>query len=134
MIFEKGKRIIWLDKNVKSQENTNYLRNFANELKSKSIVFLLKTSISETIELLKKMSFSLVYIIVSRSYAEEFFNEYTKIVNNSDIKVIYVTIVFCFNLKKHSSKAYFKDPFLNPRGVVNNFKAVINYINKDECH
>lgn len=89
---------------------------------------------TDAIDLLKEMKFVLIYVIISGNLAEEFFKEYIKIVNGTDIKVICATIVFCSNVDFHKSKPYYMDPFLNPRGVTNDFMTIINYTTSDECN
>ena len=96
--------IFWIDKNIKTEENQNYLK-----------------------ELKKEYDFKFIYIIISGRLAENFFNRY----NIFDYTtIIAATIVFCGNKSFHSSKPYANDLYINPGGVVNNFDEVIKYIKK----
>ena len=119
--------IFWIDKNIKTEENQNYLKELQKEFPS------YKKETFDSIENLeyflkkekKEYDFKFIYIIISGSLAEKFFNSY----NIFDYTtIIAATIVFCGNKSFHSSKPYANDLYLNPGGVVNNFDEVIEYI------
>ena len=118
--------IFWIDKNIKTEENQNYLKELQKEFPS------YKKETFDSIENLeyflkkekKEYDFKFIYIIISGSLAEKFFNSY----NIFDYTtIIAATIVFCGNKSFHSSKPYANDLYLNPGGVVNNFDEVIEY-------
>ena len=119
--------IFWIDKNIKTEENQKYLKELQKEFPS------YKKETFDSIENLeyflkkekKEYDFKFIYIIISGSLAEKFFNSY----NIFDYTtIIAATIVFCGNKSFHSSKPYANDLYLNPGGVVNNFDEVIKYI------
>ena len=120
--------IFWIDKNYKTQENQNQLKQLEKEFPS------YKKETFESIENLesflkkkkKEYDFKFIYIIISGSLAENFFNSYNIFTYTT---IIAATIVFCGNKSYHSSKPYANDLYLNPGGVVNNFNEVIEYIN-----
>ena len=119
--------IFWVDKNIKNNENQKYLKRL-----NKEFPFYIKETF-ESIENLenfltqnkKDYDFKFIYMIISGSLAEEFFNRYNLFTLTT---IVAATVVFCKNKSYHSSKHYANDLYLNPGGVVNNFNEVIQYI------
>ena len=120
--------IFWIDKQIKSKENQYYL----NYLKKEFPKYIIETfdSINNFEYFLKKekkvYDFKFVYIIISGSLAEEFFNIY---INLTYINIIAATIIFCSNKSQHSSKPYANDLYINPGGIISTYEEVIEYIN-----
>ena len=144
---QETKRIIWIDKNIKSVENQVFLEilksgiNNAkfypiktvykafNLIKNEIEIINLGNNIKEEI---KVFQFKLFYVIVSGSLSNEFFNEYIKA--TKELAIISANIIFCADKDKHMRNAYYLDDFLNP-GKVYNEKTIdkmIEYINRDE--
>ena len=121
------KFIFWIDKNIKNNQNQNYLKQLNKEFPSYvKETFTSIENLENFLKLKKKeYDFKFIYIIISGSLAEEFFNRYNLFTHTT---IIAATIVFCSNKSFHSSKPYANDLYLNPGGVVNNFNEVIQYI------
>ena len=132
-ILDKYKEcIIWIDANIYNEENKEtykrHLKTFQN------FNFICFSSVKNAINFIYKSkyyNFRLIYAIVSGRLAEEFFNEYVKIIEKKN--VVIATTVYCLNKKYHEQKPYFLDKFLNSGGITFNFNDVVNYILKDEC-
>ena len=124
---EKKKIVIWIDQNNNKEENNEYLKIYSDVLQDFS--FILVTSVNEGYAQLSKLSFQLVYVILSGRLAEEFLDLYEE--NLQQFDIVTLNIIFCFNNKLHESKKYANDPFYNPGGVVTDFKEVIKFLKKD---
>ena len=120
--------IFWIDKDIKSEENQNYLEYLHKEFSSYEIESF--DSIENFESFLKdkrdKYDFKFMYTIVGGNLADDFFNFYNSL---SHINFISATIIFCENISLHSSKPYANDLYLNPGGIVSTFEEVIEYIN-----
>ena len=142
-----NKRIIWIDKNVNSDENKFFLEilqsgiNNAKFYPVESIenAFKLIENQKEKIiddnnkeRVVKVFQFRLFYVIVSGSLSNDFFTEYIKATKK--LTIISSNIIFCSDENKHKRNAYYLDDFLNS-GKVYNEKTIdklIDYINRDE--
>ena len=122
-----SKIVVWIDENNNKDENKTYLNNYSESLKKYS--FILVTSVNKGYIELSKLSFQLVYVILSGRLAEEFLDLYEE--NLQQFNIVTLNIIFCSNINLHKSKKYANDPFYNPGGVVSNFKDVIKYLEKD---
>ena len=124
--------IIWIDTNIFNDENKKTYE--LNKQKLINFNFLCFTSVKKAFSFIQKrknyFEFRLFYTIVSGSLAEEFYNEYVKFVDMTNI--ISANIVYCMNQKFHERKPYFKDNFLNPGKITTNFDEVLAYILKNE--
>ena len=124
--------IIWIDTNIFNDENKKTYE--LNKQKLINFNFLCFTSVKKAFSFIQKrknyFEFRLFYTIVSGSLAEEFYNEYVKFVDTTNI--ISANIVYCMNQKFHERKPYFKDNFLNPGKITTNFDEVLDYILKNE--
>ena len=120
--------IFWIGDNIKSYENQYYLQYLHQEF-SPQIEIETFESISNYENFLKekkdKYDFKFIYIIISGSLAEKFFDNYNSF---SYTTIIASSIVFCDDINLHSSKPYANDLYLNPGGIVNTFEEVIEYI------
>lgn len=119
--------IFWIDKNIQTEENEKYLKIIEKEFPSYKIEKFKTVENFENLLKEKKFEydFKFIYIIISGSSAENFFNSYNEFTHTT---IIAATIVFCGNKNYHSSKPYANDLYLNPGGVVNDFNEVIEYI------
>ena len=141
------KRVIWIDKNVKSIENQMFLEILEGGIKNAKFypvesieqAFDLIKNKQEEVTLLngnKQMSkifqYRLFYVIVSGSLSNDFFNEYVK--TTKEYTILSANIIFCSDEAKHRFNAYYLDDFLNPGRVYNekSFDKIIDYINRDE--
>ena len=144
---EVVKRIIWIDKNVNSQENQVFLEILKEGIKGAKFypvesvehAFYLIKHKKETIVQndgtkrdSKIFQFRLFYVIVSGSLSNEYFNEYVKA--TKELTILAANIIFCQDESKHRMNAYYLDNFLNPGKVYNekSIDKIIEYINKDE--
>ena len=132
---EEKKQILWIDQNIDNLENKFTIEYLQKELKDDYNITTLK-SVSEAFYLLeiKKelFSFRLFYVIVSGRLAEEYFNNYAEKVINMNI--LSASIIYCYNDSYHKKKNYYKDPFLNPGGIVSSPDKIVEYIKKVENH
>ena len=130
MLKEIQRYIFWVDKNVENDENQKYLELMKSEFPTYEIKTFI--SISSCESYLKKekynYDFKFIYFILSGSLAEKFFDSYNLFTHTN---IIAATIVFCGNKSYHSSKPYANDLYLNPGGVVVDFKEVIQYIKSE---
>ena len=119
---EKVKRIIWIDKNINSDENQAFLEIFQGGVKEGK--FYPVDSIEKAFDLIKYkredvklknggikknvkiFQFRLFYTIVSGSLSNEFFKEYVK--TTLDYTIISANIIFCSDEAKHRKNL--KDP------------------------
>ena len=114
------KYVIWIDKNVNNLENSGY----ANELSksySKISTFL---NIDDALEFLKKIKFSLTYLIVSGSLFSEFLSKFKKM--ESKISTVPKIIIFTSEITK--SKIYkmkeINNSFYDLGGLAINFDDI----------
>lgn len=124
---EKKKIVIWIDQNNDKKENNDYLDIYSDVLKD--FFFILVNSVNDGYIQLSKLSFQLVYVILSGRLAEEFLDLYEE--NLQQFDIITLNIIFCYNSELHKSKKYVNDPFYNPGGVVTDFEEVIKFLKKD---
>lgn len=132
--IKKGsKQIIWIDQNVNNEENKLTLEYLKTELKNDYNIITLE-SVKEAFQMFEKdkkiFEFNLFYVIVSGRLAEEFFNNYAEKV--IDENILCAPIIYCFNDSFHKKKNYYKDPFLNPGGIVSSPDKIVEYIKKVE--
>ena len=129
----KKKNIIWIDSNVYNEENKKTLEILKNNLSDYD--FSIFTTVSSAFSEIKKnpiFHFTLFYVIVSGSLAEDFFNKYSKA--TIELPILAATIVYCFNKSLHEKKPYYLDPFLNPGKITDSYEKIIEYIKLDECN
>lgn len=122
------KSVIWIDNNINSSENQDYINKFNSQLKDRYILYCY-SSVYDGLNRLQQYSFDLIYIIVSGSLSEEFVYQFKKISKN--LRVATASIIFAYKKKSYRKKSYVKENFIG--GVVNDFDEVINFIMKDEC-
>ena len=125
---KETKIVVWIDENNIKAGNQEYLDSYSDDLKDFS--FILVNSFNQGYIELSKLSFQLVYVILSGRLAEEFLDIYEE--NLLIFNIITLNIIFCSNSELHKSKKYVFDPFYNPGGIVNAFKDVIKYLKKDK--
>ena len=142
------KRVIWIDKNIKSQENQIFLEILEGGIKNAK--FYPVESIEEAFDLIKNreeeinlkngdkkkakvFQFRLFYVIVSGSLSNDFCNEYIKA--TKEYTILSANTIFCNEEAKHRFNAYYLDDFLNTGRVYNekSFDKIIDYINRDEA-
>ena len=70
--------VLWLDKNVNSDENKKYQAMIKN---MKIFEFLTYTSIKDCLSKLKEINFRKTYLIISGSISKAFFIEFEKVIN-----------------------------------------------------
>ena len=153
--------IIWVDRNVFSKENKNFMNQLGYNWNSKpsknnsdynvslsqcqikntndntiyNPYLYAYTRVDEAINHIKAMRFSLSIIIVSGSYFFDFVNEFQKNIN--DIYIIPKIIVFTSQTKKNSLLNEIKnnkniDEFYRYVGIHSEFDKIKKYIEKEQ--
>lgn len=117
--------VLWVDPNVKNQENTNY-----EEILSKipQISLIKYTNVGETIIDLKSINFKKTFIIVSGSFSKEFFISLEEIINELKVapKIIIFTSFEKFNMIKKNILSLDKYDLFDINLVYDNFRPVLN--------
>ncbi len=119
-----AKIIIWIDANVKSQENTKTFNYIYQNLDS-PVVFPVKT-IKDAIEIMKRYTLRIVHVVLSGALTEDFMNEYEKIIKSLHILVF--TIIYCGNKKYQDYKKFVNDHFFNLGGVATELKELMKFL------
>ena len=127
----KGDKIIWIDANIKNNENTNVLQSLEYELNSYKIFSFNCVDVALSfIKSYNNCDFNFIYIIVSGRLADDFNHKYIPLMYSS--KIIISLIIYCYNLIYYLQKySLVSDYFLKPQLITNNYKDIINYINKE---
>ena len=128
--------IFWLDQNVYNEDNKYTYEKYLPKLKNFN--FFCFTSVDDLINYIQNkdninyFEFKPFYVIVSGRLAENFCNEYVKLIERQKYRIIANIIVYCFLQKEHEKKPYFKDDFLNAGKITSRFEDVANYILNNE--
>ena len=119
--------LIWLDKNINSEENLHYQNIIVESNKFKFYAF---TSVAESIEQIKKIKFEKTYIVISGSLSKEFFYEFEKIINEILLcpKIIIFTSKKSFNLIKKNILNLDNFSFFDINLIFDNFSFYNNLI------
>ena len=128
----KGDKIIWIDANIKNNENTDVLQSLEYELSSYKIFAFNCVDVALSfIKSYNNCDFNFIYIIVSGRLADEFNHKYIPIMYS--LKIIISLIIYCGNLIYYQQKySLVNDYYLKPQLITNNYKDIIKYINKEE--
>ena len=128
----KGDKIIWIDENIKSKENIEVLHSLEYEIDSYKIFpFNSVEAALNFITSCNNWDYNFIYIIVSGRLADDFTHKYIPLMYSS--KIIISLIIYCYNLIYYLQKySLVSDYFLKPQLITNNYKDIINYINKEE--
>ena len=121
--------VIWIDANIKNEENQEYQKDFKKEFKK----FFPYIKVKDGINKLKEIKFKETYLITSGSLYPEFISDFKK--NLNDIYNIPKIIIFCAtkeNLIKNNMnlKETFEDPYFNNGGIQTLFSDVMNFLKK----
>ena len=125
--------LIWLDKNVYSEENLFYQSIIVDSNRFKLYVF---TSVEESIKQLKKIKFVKTYIVVSGSLSRDFFIEFEKIINEVLLcpTIIIFTSKKSFNLIKKNILNLENFSFFDINLVFNDFSFYNNIISTENIY
>ena len=111
----KGDKIIWIDENVKNEDNTNTLKLLQSKLKLYKIFAF--DSVDAALFFIKsynRCDFNLIYIIVSGRLTDEFIHKYIPLIYS--LKVIISLIIYCGNLIYYQQKySLVNDYYLKPK-------------------
>ena len=128
----KGDKIIWIDENIKSKENIEVLQSLEYETDSYNIFSF--NSVVDALNFIitdNNCDYNFIYIIVSGRLADDFTHKYIPLMYSS--KIIISLIIYCNNLIYYQQKySLVSDYYLKPQLITNNYKDIINYINKEE--
>ena len=120
--------LIWIDKNIYNQENTEYQNEFKKEFK-----LFPYTNVKDGINKLKEINFEETFLIISGSLYPEFISDFKN--NLYDIYNIPKIIIFCAT-KEHlinnniNLKEMFQDPYFNNGGIQTIFSDVMKFLKK----
>ena len=132
---EKSPVLIWIDKKVNNEENTNYIKYIQNDLNFQVFGF---DSVKKSYEKLKKLEFIDTYIICSGK-------KYIKLVemlkkNINELMICPKIIVFTLNKEKYYKRNFdnkdlsLDDPFYNLGGVEDQFIDIIKFLKKEKTN
>ena len=132
---EKKHVLIWIDKKVNNEENTNYIKYIQSDLNFQVFGF---DSVKKSYEKLKKLEFIDTYIICSGK-------KYIKLVemlkkNINELMICPKIIVFTLNKEKYYKRNFdnkdlsLDDPFYNLGGVEDQFIDIIKFLKKEKTN
>lgn len=127
--------LIWIDKKVNNEENTNYIKYIQSDLNFQVFGF---DSVKKSYENLKKLEFIDTYIICSGK-------KYIKLVemlkkNINELMICPKIIVFTLNKEKYYKRNFdnkdlsLDDPFYNLGGVEDQFLDIITFLKKEKTN
>ena len=127
--------LIWIDKKVNNEENTNYIKYIQSDLNFQVFGF---DSVKKSYENLKKLEFIDTYIICSGK-------KYIKLVemlkkNINELMICPKIIVFTLNKEKYYKRNFdnkdlsLDDPFYNLGGVEDQFIDIIKFLKKEKTN
>ena len=119
--------LVWIDKKVNNNENTNYQKEFRSINNLELNCF---ESVYDGINFLKKIEFKRTIIITSGTIYSEFINEFKKNIN--ELRIAPRIIIFTSNktsyINKNSLSLPINHTFYNAGGVVDSFGPVKEFI------
>lgn len=127
--------LIWIDKKVNNEENTNYIKYIQSDLNFQVFGF---DSVKKSYEKIKKLEFIDTYIICSGK-------KYIKLVemlkkNINELMICPKIIVFTLNKEKYYKRNFdnkdlsLDDPFYNLGGVEDQFIDIIKFLKKEKTN
>ena len=127
------KKIFWVDDNINSEENQNYIKMIQNEFKN--IYLIGMRDIANLNKIIKEFKFEAYFIILKG----KLFPNFIDYITNNSIYNIPISIIFTRSKKELEEKIdikykkYLEDKFYNPLGIADNIgnliKSIKHYIN-----
>ena len=129
--YNKGFNLIWIDRNIHNNQNTQYIKEICSNFKFCKIKEF--SDVNNSINYIKQIKFESTKIIISGELYSEFVNMLKEII--TDIYVAPKIIVFTSNKeqfyilnKDYNNK---ENVFYNYGGVVTTFQEIIKFLNDD---
>ena len=129
--YNKGFNLIWIDRNIHNNQNTQYIKEICSNFKFCKIKEF--SDVNNSINYIKQIKFESTKIIISGELYSEFVNMLKEII--IDIYVAPKIIVFTSNKeqfyilnKDYNNK---ENVFYNYGGVVTTFQEIIKFLNDD---
>ena len=129
--YNKGFNLIWIDRNIHNNQNTQYIKEICSNFKFCKIKEF--SDVNNSINYIKQIKFESTKIIISGELYSEFVNMLKEII--TDIYVAPKIIVFTSNKEQFYilNKDYHnkENLFYNYGGVVTTFQEIIKFLNDD---
>ena len=127
-------KIIWIDPNINNEENESY----ANQLKERinNLNFICKEKVLDAIDELKQLKFDKCLIICSGKLYPTFIEIFKTDINK--FKICPKIVIFTrskemyLNRNINDKKLLINHPFYNSGGVVDEFRNIISFLEKDK--